>query len=515
MMTPWWRWAAAPTTGRRARCGRSTAAATSRSRCPTGAATTAVPSGPRVRGGLRAAPELASQHVVGERRLVCLTRLGVEELAKLQALSTPVQELRNALRDEPALAVATRRDVLAAERAAQRRWPAGGPPARAELPTDEAARDAEAARREARELHVVYRLVSRATQALALGVLGREAGDRALAEATRRRRARPPGASWACSAGRPRPRRSGRRRPSTRGSSSDVLPAAAPGASPPALATACDALRVHGCAAAAVEVALAARRTAPRPSRRRRRRELAGDHWELALYRGRPPDGAQRRDEDAREACHDVALDALKRELWRCGAAATRDDARGDGADGALLACCGAKRGPFLDRCLEAAKAADDRRLVKLPLDAAEVYRRGPGLLWRHHLAHGEDARAAALMEDLATAPGGDLDARVSCLRCLRRAADLLVDARDADAEAAAARAADGEPGGEAAQLHDAGLENERALDLERVAATLEERLVGVSELYNDVASRYGMWDLCLVTLKVCGHDDEPLAVKL
>ena len=36
-----------------------------------------------------------------------------------------------------------------------------------------------------------------------------------------------------------------------------------------------------------------------------------------------------------------------------------------------------------------------------------------------------------------------------------------------------------------------------------------------MSELYNDVASRYGMWDVCLATLKVCGHDDEPLAVKL
>ena len=56
---------------------------------------------------------------------------------------------------------------------------------------------------------------------------------------------------------------------------------------------------------------------------------------------------------------------------------------------------------------------------------------------------------------------------------------------------------------------------DERARDLERVCQTLESRLVGVSELYNDVASRYGMWDVCLATLKVCGHDDEPLAVKL
>ena len=34
--------------------------------------------------------------------------------------------------------------------------------------------------------------------------------------------------------------------------------------------------------------------------------------------------------------------------------------------------------------------------------------------------------------------------------------------------------------------------------------------MVGVSELYNDVASRYGMWDVCLATLKVCGHDENP-----
>ena len=119
------------------------------------------------------------------------------DAAELQALSTPVQELRNALRDEPALAVATRRDVLAAERARlSAAGLAGGPPApRTELPTDEAARDAEAARREARELHVVYRLVSRATQALALlGVLGRarEAEDRARWAETRD--APPPGA---------------------------------------------------------------------------------------------------------------------------------------------------------------------------------------------------------------------------------------------------------------------------------------------------------------------------------
>ena len=60
-----------------------------------------------------------------------------------------------------------------------------------------------------------------------------------------------------------------------------------------------------------------------------------------------------------------------------------------------------------------------------------------------------------------------------------------------------------------------AGRETERAADLERVSQTLRKRLVGVSDLYNDVASRYGMWDLCLSTLKVCGHDDEPLAVKL
>ena len=75
--------------------------------------------------------------------------------------------------------------------------------------------------------------------------------------------------------------------------------------------------------------------------------------------------------------------------------------------------------------------------------------------------------------------------------RCLRRARDLLHDARRLP------------------------VPDERARDLERVCQTLESRLVGVSELYNDVASRYGMWDVCLATLKVCGHDDEPLAVKL
>ncbi|KAH8054728.1 hypothetical protein JL722_8675 [Aureococcus anophagefferens] len=651
-------------------------------------------------------PELASQHVVGERRLVCLTRLGVEELAKvrpvdalrellrsdlgdgarrfgspaddkrsgggdaalrafaesygraeacamalaiacgadagggasdrheallllasrllrpvwfkpllwfedgrdratflldaaeLQALSTPVQELRNALRDEPALAVATRRDVLAAERARlSAAGLAGGPPARSSrrtrpraTPRPRGARpasstsstascrgrrrrsrsSASSAAREAEDRcwAEARDAAGRARRSL-LGLLGGPAKaapkrpatavDARLKQAARLteglRHAEAEDARAAAAAAYLRAAGAWR-------SPSDVLPAAAPGASPPALATACDALRVHGCAAAAVEVALAcAKNFAPAsvpatPATL----ELAGDHWELALYRGRPPDGAQRRDEDAREACHDVALDALKRELWRCGAARRRPPrARGDGADGALLACCGAKRGPFLDRCLEAAKAADDRRLVKLPLDAVEVYLRAadPGLLWRHHLAHGEDARAAALMEDLATAPGGDLDARVSCLvraaESAARAAGGAAGAsrrrattrrrsasstscwpwrgsssgasgarrtcsstRGATADAEAARGArDGEPGGEAAQLHDAGLENERALDLERVAATLEERLVGVSELYNDVASRYGMWDLCLVTLKVCGHDDEPLAVKL
>ncbi|KAH8074415.1 hypothetical protein JL721_1975 [Aureococcus anophagefferens] len=506
------------------------------------------------------------------------------DAAELQALSTPVQELRNALRDEPALAVATRRDALALlgvlgragqDRAAGRRRdapppgaPAGsllgllGGPAMAAPKRPATAVDARLKQRPAaaggagagaresgaprgaapasgvaealvRELGGHCYLYFNGGDALAHGASLHLAKAARLTEGLRHAEAE-------AARGRlpPAPRRAWR-------SPSDVLPAAAPGASPPALATACDALRVHGCAAAAVKVALAcAKNSAPASvPGDAGDAELAGDHWELALYRGRPPDGAQRRDEDAREACHDVALDALKRELWRCGAAATRPPTRrGDGADGALLACCGAKRGPFLDRCLEAAKAADDRRLVKLPLDAVEVYLRAadPGLLWRHHLAHGEDARAAALMEDLATAPGGDLDARVSCLvrgrvrAALRAGAaapgasapprydaakirelDELLARRATRPKRQRQRGADGEPGGEAAQLHDAGLENERALDLERVAATLEERLVGVSELYNDVASRYGMWDLCLVTLKVCGHDDEPLAVKL
>ena len=72
-------------------------------------------------------------------------------------------ELRAALRDEPALAVATRHDLLAADRA--RRGLRGGDESHLR---DAQARDADAARVEALALHRVYRLVARAGEALAL-----------------------------------------------------------------------------------------------------------------------------------------------------------------------------------------------------------------------------------------------------------------------------------------------------------------------------------------------------------
>ena len=81
----------------------------------------------------------------------------------LTALRGPLTELRAALRDEPALAVATRHDLLAADRA--RRGLRGGDESHLR---DAQARDADAARVEALALHRVYRLVARAGEALAL-----------------------------------------------------------------------------------------------------------------------------------------------------------------------------------------------------------------------------------------------------------------------------------------------------------------------------------------------------------
>ena len=57
---------------------------------------------------------------------------------------------------------------------------------------------------------------------------------------------------------------------------------------------------------------------------------------------------------------------------------------------------------------------------------------------------------------------------------------------------------------------------DERARDLERVCQTLGVAARGrVRVVATTSRPRYGMWDVCLATLKVCGHDDEPLAVKL
>ncbi|KAK7250365.1 nucleoporin-like protein [Aureococcus anophagefferens] len=549
MMTPWWRWAAAPTTGRRARCGRSTAAATSRrSRCPTGRGDDGGSQRPREYAAAFARlPELASQHVVGERRLVCLTRLGVEELAKVRPwtrarnccgrtaatarrFGSPADDKRSGGGDAAlrafaesygraeacamALAIACGADArgggqvdepLTARAARARRWTSAAGRASSTATTTSA---------------------STATQTAPVPALN--GGARAPRRPRRAREARtaplgggarapPPGAPAGSLLGLlGGPAKAAPKRPATAVDArlkqlgghcylyfngGDAL---AHGAS---LHLAKAARLTEGLRHAEAEDARARRAGVPRragpggpratccprrrPARRRRRwprpatpcastaapprpsrspsrreeprqrpapgdagdAELAGDHWELALYRGRPPDGAQRRDEDAREACHDVALDALKRELWRCGAqpAATR---AGEGAATAPTGLCwpaaarsagpsstGASRRPRPRTTggWSSCRSAPPRS-TSAPAD--------PGLLWRHHLAHGEDARAAALMEDLATAPGGDLDARVSC----------LVRA----AESARARAR----GGAAAR-------------------------------------------------RVCGHDDEPLAVKL
>jgi len=45
-------------------------------------------------------------------------------------------------------------------------------------------------------------------------------------------------------------------------------------------------------------------------------------------------------------------------------------------------------------------------------------------------------------------------------------------------------------------------------IQMSESVAELSVRLIPVSELYNDYASRYRLWKLCLVTLGICSHDD-------
>ena len=557
----------------------------------------------------------------------------------LTALRGPLTELRAALRDEPALAVATRHDLLAADRARR-----GLRSEDSNRLVDAQARDADAARVEALALHRVYRLLARAGEALALlDVLlrARDAEDRTnwaaakdappppppkvpslalvVIGATKKPVAPTPGTAVdahlkalagltlrelvcsrkahelvrGCLRALVAPASSDKVKPYAwphdlarelgascglffRGgdalahaaslklvraetlarsarhaeadqeikaasegyvlaarawrSPADVLPAAA--GQVPALAAACNALRARNQGAAAVRCALAcaANFTGDLSA------ESLGGDWEASLYRGTAP--TTRDGSAALKACLDAAVDAVAGELRRC--ATMREHSDTDSADAALAACCAASASirtapDFLDRVLEAAREADPARLLALPLAAVEPFlrTRDPALLWRHHAGRGRHARAAALMEDLATQAGAKLDDRVGCLVRAADAARRACGAPQQDDEAPvcdAARVRDLDELLAVARLqqrclrrardllHDARRQvapDERARDLERVCQTLETRLVGVSELYNDVASRYGMWDVCLATLKVCGHDDEPLAVKL
>ncbi|KAJ1459260.1 Nup133 N terminal like-domain-containing protein [Pelagophyceae sp. CCMP2097] len=590
--------------------------------------------------------------------------------AELLALRPPLAELRAALRDEPSFAVATRHDLLATDSRSET------------TPIDDRGRDAEAARREARATHCLYRLVSRATQALALlDVLARarDAEDRervssaapagpgaptavdqelgkvgsttlrdlvcsrdkhaavrgclraltasahfpqqpsevaapakprglfggaaaaaavekvkayawpdALADELRAScylyfnagdaRAHAAAAHLAVAAKFDK-RRQHDQAQSERDKAVEEYDVAAsewlaPGdavGTDSALAVAAQQLERAGRGANAVRICLiCASNFSDASSTEGSSTELtkrfkspkkdaaqSNFSWELGLYRGAKTKVPARLRDAARQACEDLAVAVLKRELEAMPPNAT------ESLDSADVALREATLRPdlstaFVERVFETARQFDERRLLALPRGRVAAYLRrvDAPLLWRHHVVHHDHAAAAALMEELATAEdGASIGDRVGYLIRARDAAtraaqqrdvsydaqkvrelqDLLAVAelqqrglgdlkaltaarrslRDAAANAARRLAADGSADAADAARVRADAMGVQLSEMEDHVSKLENRLLGASELYNDVASRYAMWELCLALMHACGHSDAALAEQL
>ncbi|KAJ8602608.1 hypothetical protein CTAYLR_009537 [Chrysophaeum taylorii] len=289
-----------------------------------------------------------------------------------------------------------------------------------------------------------------------------------------------------------------------------------------ALPVACDALLDANFAPAAVEVAVAcARNFEEGDSSSYDALHSEQHHWELGLYRGGGGGGGagskkKKKKKKARDACYAIAADV----------------ARAAPHPAVLKAALSPTAAPewFASQIVRDTLDRDERALLEVRLStslAKLLERQAPQVLWRHHLHWRRDAEASSLMERLATAPDLSLDVRIGYLvRAVeaarraglddesRRLEEALELARlqhrcalatlDLARKATSSSTSSSEGGGGATKQ-----------ELQAAHATLSSSLLPVSELYNDFASKFDHWDVCLAVMHATNQGDAKYAELL
>jgi hypothetical protein len=267
--------------------------------------------------------------------------------------------------------------------------------------------------------------------------------------------------------------------------------------------------------------------------------------WERSLYHG----GSVKDEQEAaaaRTCCYDTVISALKKTLFpeRKGGMG-RDVAAVHAAEGDIRTL--RERGDAMLRYMVEQssdplfhtqlytflKDADPERLVKIESRFVEEFLQkvDQSLLYRYYVLKDRHDDAVGLMENVAGSDDLSLEQRVDYLKKAAQSAKTCLESamtggrhqrRRADhTPIDSGRVQELESRREIAELQLDAVKELKAIHqrvrqardstvqaLEATIQRLEQSLVSVSELYNDAAYPYNLWELCLRILHACNYDD-------